>query len=203
MDLSNNNNHTHIHPEPTMLTLATVELTSSKAPVLTTGDLTPAVTMDFENATQDFSLTKSVPLDKQVVLILPGIKDICIYDWITADCACIAALSFADFIKELHKNYLQNDLTKFTIKSPHPPSLHLANPFGIGLSSSCPSTAFSAIPHLFSMTLPSATTFRLIWMMSWKKRSNTARPRMIKSSRLGLLLSVFSTKPLLPRTNNS
>jgi len=92
-----------------MSTLATVEPTSSKAPILTTGDLTPAVTMDFENAAQDFFVAKSVPPKKQVSLILPGIKDIRIHDWIAANHACITSLSFDAFIKELHGNYLQND----------------------------------------------------------------------------------------------
>jgi len=92
-----------------MSTLATVEPTSGKAPVLTTGDLTPAVAMDFENAAQDFFVAKSVPPKKQVSLILPGIKDIHICDWITADHACITSLSFDVFIKELHENYLQNN----------------------------------------------------------------------------------------------
>ncbi|EDR02067.1 reverse transcriptase-RNase H-integrase [Laccaria bicolor S238N-H82] len=92
-----------------MSTLASVEPTSGKAPVLTAGDLTPAVAMDFENAAQDFFVTKSVPLDKQVALILPGIKDIRIRDWITADRARITTLSFVEFIKELRANYLQSD----------------------------------------------------------------------------------------------
>ena len=92
-----------------MSTLATVEPTSGKAPVLTTGDLTPAVVMDFENAAQDFFVAKSVPPEKQVSLILLGIKDIRICDWITADHARITSLSFDVFIKELCENYLQND----------------------------------------------------------------------------------------------
>jgi len=108
-DSSDNDNHTYIHPKTTMLTLATVEPTSSKAPVLTTGDLTLAVAMDFENVAQDFFVAKSVPPKKQVSLILPGIKDIQIHDWITANRACITSLSFDGFIKELCENYLQND----------------------------------------------------------------------------------------------
>ena len=92
-----------------MSTLAIVEPTSGKALVLTAGDLTPAVAMDFENAAQDFFVAKSVPADKQVSLILPGIKDIRIRDWITADRTRISSLPFTDFIKELRLNYLQND----------------------------------------------------------------------------------------------
>jgi len=78
-DSSDDDNHAYIHPKTTMSTLATVEPTSGKAPVLTTGDLTPAVVMDFENAAQDFFVAKSVPPEKQVSLILPGIKDIHIH----------------------------------------------------------------------------------------------------------------------------
>jgi len=51
-----------------MSTLATIEPMSGKAPILTTGDLTPAVTMDFENAAQDFFVAKSVPPEKQLSL---------------------------------------------------------------------------------------------------------------------------------------
>ena len=151
-----------------MLTLATVEPTSSKAPVLTTGDLTLAVAMDFENVAQDFFVAKSVPPKKQVSLILPGIKDIQIHDWITANRACITSLSFDGFIKELCENYLQNDWEdiKFTTRFSHPRSPLLANRFGIGPNSSCPSTASSVTPHLFLMTPPFAIISKLIWMMS-------------------------------------
>ena len=107
-DSSDNEYLPHIPPK-IMSTLAIVEPMSGKAPVLTAGDLTPAVAMDFENAAQDFFVAKSVPADKQVSLILPGIKDIRIRDWITADRARISSLPFTDFIKELHLNYLQND----------------------------------------------------------------------------------------------
>jgi len=112
---SDSDDHTYIPsksplPPPLhMSTLATVEPMSGKAPVLTASDLTPAVAMDFENTAQDFFVTKSVPADKQVSLILPGIKDICMCDWIMADQACITSLTFTNFIKEPHENYLQND----------------------------------------------------------------------------------------------
>ena len=92
-----------------MSTLATVEPTNGKAPVLTTGDLMPAVAMDFENTAQDFFVAKSVPAEEQVSLILPGIKDIQICDWITVDHARISSLPFNKFIKELHLNFFQNN----------------------------------------------------------------------------------------------
>ena len=65
-----------------MSTLATIDPTSAKASVLTAGDVSPAVMMDFQNTALDFFVSKSVPTDKQVTMIIPGIKDICIHDWI-------------------------------------------------------------------------------------------------------------------------
>ena len=93
--------------------------------------------------------------------------------------------------------------TKFAIRFSLPPLLPLENHFGIGLNNFSPSTACSIIPHLFLTTLPSAIILKLIWMMSWKGRSNTAKPAMIRSLRLGLLLSVFLTKPVLPKTKDN
>jgi hypothetical protein len=89
-----------------MSTLATVDPTSAKAPVLTAGDIAPAVMMDFENAALDFFVSKSVPAEKQVTMIIPGIKDIRIHDWITAEHKRIVALPFADFMSEMQLNYL-------------------------------------------------------------------------------------------------
>jgi len=85
---------------------ATVKPTSTKVPVLTAGDISPAVMIDFENAAQDFFVMKSVPTDKQVAMIIPSLKDIRIHDWITADCERVIALPFMEFMKELRDNYL-------------------------------------------------------------------------------------------------
>ena len=78
-----------------MSTLATVEPTSAKAPILTEGDISPAVMMDFENAGLNFFVSKSIPTEKQVTIIIPtekqvtmiipGIKDLRSRDWIAAD----------------------------------------------------------------------------------------------------------------------
>ena len=92
-----------------MSVLATVEPTSVKAPVLTEGDISPTVMMDFENAALDFFVSKSVPVDKQVTMIIPGIKDLHIHDWISADCARLVELPFSDFMKEMQVNYLHQD----------------------------------------------------------------------------------------------
>jgi len=92
-----------------MSTLATVEPTSAKAPVLTEGDISPAVMMDFENAALDFFISKSVPSKKQVTMIILGIKDLRIRNWISADCARLVDLPFVDFMKEMRANYLHQD----------------------------------------------------------------------------------------------
>ena len=88
---------------------ATVDPTSAKAPVLTAGDISPTVMMDFENAAQDFFVAKSVPAEKQVAMVIPGLKDIQIRDWIAADRPHIVVFPFPDFMKELRANYLQQD----------------------------------------------------------------------------------------------
>ena len=92
-----------------MSALATVEPTSAKAPVLTEGDISPAVMMDFENSALDFFVSKSIPADKQVTMIIPGIKDLRIRDWISADRARIVGLPFSEFMSEMRANYLHQD----------------------------------------------------------------------------------------------
>ena len=57
-------------------TTATVDPTSVKALVLMVGDISPAVMMDSENAAQDLFIAKSVLADKQVAIVIPGLKDI-------------------------------------------------------------------------------------------------------------------------------
>ena len=88
---------------------ASVESTSGKAPVLTGGDVTPAVMMEFENACHDFFEAKSVPAEKQVAFILPRIKHFQIRNWIAADRATIVALPLASFMTQLCKNSLHPD----------------------------------------------------------------------------------------------
>jgi len=92
-----------------MSALATVEPTSAKAPVLTEGDISPAVMMDFENAALDFFVSKSVPAEKQVTMIIPSIKDLRIRDWISAERARLVDLPFLEFMTEMRTNYLHQD----------------------------------------------------------------------------------------------
>lgn len=59
-----------------MSTQATVDPTSAKVPILTQGDILLAVMMEFENTVLDFFNSKSVPAEKQVTMVIPGIKDL-------------------------------------------------------------------------------------------------------------------------------
>ena len=92
-----------------MSTNASVESTSSKAPVLMGGDVTPAIMMKFEIACHNFFESKSVPAEKQVMFILPRIKDFHICNWIATDHATIVALPFISFMTQLCKNSLHPD----------------------------------------------------------------------------------------------
>ncbi|EDR12184.1 uncharacterized protein LACBIDRAFT_311293 [Laccaria bicolor S238N-H82] len=92
-----------------MSTAATVEPTSGKAPILTSGDITLSVMMEFENTCYDFFEAKSVPADEQVAFILPGIRDLHVRNWVAADCVTIVTLPFTSFMTQLRANYLHPD----------------------------------------------------------------------------------------------
>ena len=53
-------------------------------------------------------ITKFVPAKKQVALVMPGMKNIWIRDWISVDHEYIT-LSFSKFMKETKDNYLPQD----------------------------------------------------------------------------------------------
>ena len=65
--------------------------------------------MDFENAAFSFFVSKSIPSEKQVSMIIPGIKDLRICDWISAEHVHLFELPFIDFMKEMRVNYLHQD----------------------------------------------------------------------------------------------
>jgi hypothetical protein len=113
-DSSDSEGRAYIHQsraysQSTMSSLATVEPTSAKAPILTEGDISPVVMMDFENAALNFFVSKSVPAEKQVTMIIPGIKDLRICDWISTECARLIDLPFVDFMAKMQANYLHQD----------------------------------------------------------------------------------------------
>jgi hypothetical protein len=94
---------------------ATVEQESpSRPPVLTAGDLTPAVARSFEMACLGYFEHKDIAEDKQVRKILAGLQDSRMQDWVSVDRDRFLALSFPDFMKEFRAGYLPEDWEEIT-----------------------------------------------------------------------------------------
>jgi reverse transcriptase-like protein/integrase-like protein/chromodomain-containing protein len=88
---------------------ATLEyLTLHHPPVLTSGELSPRVVMEFEQSCLDyFANAKGGVTDElQVIRILPSFQDQLVRDWIAADRPRLSKLSFKEFIDELRKAFL-------------------------------------------------------------------------------------------------
>jgi hypothetical protein len=95
--------------------LAVVEQDSpSRVPVLTPGDLTPAIMRTYETACLGHFETKDIPADKQVRKILAGLQDTRIQDWISVDRGRFLELSFAEFMAEFRSGYLPEDWEEIT-----------------------------------------------------------------------------------------
>jgi hypothetical protein len=96
---------------------ATVEQSApSKVPVLTAGDISPATMRQFEHACMNYFIHKKVIADDQVSLIIGGILDDRVGDWIVSDRDLLVALSFDDFMTEFHANYLAEDWEGDTLR---------------------------------------------------------------------------------------
>ena len=94
---------------------ATVEQDSpSRPPILTAGDVTPAVMRSFEMACFGYFEHKDITEDKQVRKILAGMQDTRIQDWISVDRDHFLGLSFANFMTEFHAGYLPEDWEAIT-----------------------------------------------------------------------------------------
>ncbi|KAF8808580.1 hypothetical protein BYT27DRAFT_7255380 [Phlegmacium glaucopus] len=80
-------------------------------PVVSPGNLSPRIIYDFEQFCQDFFANAKTPLpdDKKVIRILPCFQDPLVRDWIASHRACLSALSFSEFITELHSEFLPRD----------------------------------------------------------------------------------------------
>src|SRR6202167_1497175 len=107
-----------LRPMPANKTpMATVEQTSpSKVPILTAGDISPAVMRQFHHACLNYFVHKKVIADDQVSMVIGGLLDHRIADWISADCECIVALPFTAFITEFRTNYLAEDWEEDTLR---------------------------------------------------------------------------------------
>jgi hypothetical protein len=81
----------------------------TKPPTLHPGEISLAVMHEFEDGCHGCFDNKEIPPDNQVRKILPGLKDSHICDWIAAERERLIALSFTDFMKELHEGYLDPD----------------------------------------------------------------------------------------------
>ena len=87
----------------------------SKVPVLTAGDISPATMWQFEHACMNYFIHKKVIMDDQVSLIIGGILDDHVGDWIVSDHDHLIALPFNAFMTEFHPNYLAEDWEEDTL----------------------------------------------------------------------------------------
>jgi len=90
--------------------MATLEQSApSKVPVLTPGDISPTVMCQFEHGCQNYFVHKKIIADDQVALIIGGIQDNRVGDWISGDHDRLIMLSFEAFMVEFRDNYLAKD----------------------------------------------------------------------------------------------
>jgi hypothetical protein len=78
----------------------------SKVPILSAGEITPAVMREFEDACIGYFENKDIDEDKQVRKILAGLKDERIKEWLSVDCPRFQSLTFNAFMVEFHAAYL-------------------------------------------------------------------------------------------------
>jgi hypothetical protein len=97
--------------------MASVEQHSlSKVPILTAGDISPAVMRQFKHACLNYFIHKKVVPDDQVSLIVSGLLDNHVTDWIGSDCERIVSFPFATFMIEFRSNYLVEDWEEDTLR---------------------------------------------------------------------------------------
>ena len=96
--------------------MASVEQSSpSKVLILSPGDISPSVMRTFEHGCRNFFVHKKIVADDQVSLIISGIVDSRIGDWISAERDRLIALSFDAFMVEFRTNYLAEDWEEDTL----------------------------------------------------------------------------------------
>jgi hypothetical protein len=95
--------------------LASVEHKSpSHVPVLLTGDVTPEILREYENACIGYFETKDIEDGNKVRKILAGLRNTRILDWVSVNRAEIIALTFPEFMNKLRTNYLHKDWEEIT-----------------------------------------------------------------------------------------
>ena len=97
--------------------MAVIEQSSpSKVPILTPGDISPAVMRQFEHGCRNYFIHKKIIADDQVSLVIGGILDDRINGWLMADHDRLVALSFDAFMTEFRTNYLAEDWEEDTLR---------------------------------------------------------------------------------------
>jgi hypothetical protein len=78
-------------------------------PLLTPGEVSPMVMCQWEMACEDFfSANKKLEEVDHVAAVLPGLKDMRARDWVATHRTELIVLPFANFMKELHKEFLSD-----------------------------------------------------------------------------------------------
>jgi len=102
---------------PSKTLMATLEQSSSsKVPMLTARDISPAVMRQFEHRCKNYFVHKKVIADDQVSLIIGGIQDNHVGDWISGDWDRLVTLSFDAFMVKFRSNYLTEDWEEDTLR---------------------------------------------------------------------------------------
>jgi hypothetical protein len=109
-DLSSDSEPTISRPKSQMASqskMASVDQDAPfKVPILSSGDITPAVMHKFEDTCIGYFENKDIDDDKQVRKILAGLKDDCIKKWLSVDRLRFQSLSFDTFVIEFRVAYL-------------------------------------------------------------------------------------------------
>jgi hypothetical protein len=87
----------------------------SKVPIPTTGDISSTVMPQFKHTCKNYFIHKKIIADDQVSLIISGILNDHITDWIIAKCECLIVLPFDTFMTDFHQNYLAEDWEEDTL----------------------------------------------------------------------------------------
>ena len=97
--------------------MASVEQNSpSKVPILTAGNISPTIMCQFEHTCKNYFTHKKIITDDQVSLIIGGILDDRVTDWIIAEHERLIALSFNVFMTDFRQNYLAEDWEEDTLQ---------------------------------------------------------------------------------------
>ncbi|KIM78087.1 hypothetical protein PILCRDRAFT_11524 [Piloderma croceum F 1598] len=87
----------------------------TKVPILTAGNISPAVMHQFKHSCRNYFIHKKIIADDQVSLIIGGILDSRVSDWISTKHDHLIALSFNVFMIIFHTYYLAEDWEEDTL----------------------------------------------------------------------------------------